>query len=76
MVKTIFQHLAFFHVYSGGLSSYALILIGVRFLQTHAREDACSIKELKRETPNLALFEQASSLKSVCKKLTTMRISA
>ena len=38
----IFQIL--FQVYSGGLSSYALILMVVSFLQTHVREDARSNK--------------------------------
>ena len=33
-----------FQVYSGGLSSYALILMVVSFLQQHVREDARSTK--------------------------------
>ena len=33
-----------FQVYSGGLSSYALILMVVSFLQQHVREDARSPK--------------------------------
>ena len=38
------QYHSFFQVYSGGLSSYALILMVVSFLQTHVREDARSNK--------------------------------
>ena len=41
----IFQKISIlFQVYSGGLSSYALILMVVSFLQTHVREDARSNK--------------------------------
>ena len=38
------DYFPFFQVYSGGLSSYALILMVVSFLQTHVREDARSNK--------------------------------
>ena len=40
----LFRLFPFFQVYSGGLSSYALILMVVSFLQTHVREDARSNK--------------------------------